>query len=156
LDDNDPWKGILSATAFAMQSSFHTTLQNTPGQLVFGHAMILNVKHEANWEYIHARKQNITIKNNKAENAKRIPHTYNIGNKVLLKRGTENKYETPYQGPFTITKVNENGTVRMMIKNVAEDTINIRRLTPYLGTDDIPHRGECSMRNSRVRRANRD
>jgi hypothetical protein len=27
LDDNDPWKGILSATAFAMQSTFHTTLQ---------------------------------------------------------------------------------------------------------------------------------
>jgi hypothetical protein len=115
LDDNDPWKGILSATAFAVQSIFHTTLQNTPCQLVLGRDMILNVKHEANWEYIHARKQNIILKNNKAENAKRIPHTYNIGDKVLLKRGTENKYETPYQGPYTITQVNENGTVQMMI-----------------------------------------
>jgi hypothetical protein len=76
LDDNDPWKEILSATAFAVQSTFHTTLQNTPGQLVFGCDMILNVKHEANWEYIRARKQNIILKNNKAENAKRIPHTY--------------------------------------------------------------------------------
>jgi hypothetical protein len=73
--------------------------------------MILNVKHEANWEYIHARKQNIIQKNNKAEIAKRIPHTYNVGDRVLLKRGTENEYETPYQGPFTITQVNENGTV---------------------------------------------
>jgi hypothetical protein len=117
--------------------------------------MILNVKHEANWEYIHAWKQNIRIKNNKAENAKRIPHTYNIGDIVLLKRGTANKYETPYQGPFTITQVNENGKVQIMIKNV-EDTINIRQLTPYLGTDNIPHGGECSMRNSRVRRANQD
>jgi hypothetical protein len=80
---------------------------------------------------IGARKQNIIKKNNKAENAKRIPHTYNVGDRVLLKRGTENKYETPYQGPFTITQVNENGTVRMIIKNV-EDTINIRRLTPFL------------------------
>jgi hypothetical protein len=88
LDENDPWKGILSATAFAVQSTFHTTLQNTPGQLEFVHDMILNIKHEANWEYICARKQNIIIKNNKAENAKRIPHTYNIGDKVLLKRGT--------------------------------------------------------------------
>jgi hypothetical protein len=89
---------------------------------------------------------NISVRGNK---------TYNIGDKVLLKRGTENKYETPYQGPFTITQVNENGTVQMMIKNV-EDTINIRQLTPYLGTDDIPHGGECSMQNSRVRRANQD
>jgi hypothetical protein len=32
--------------------------------------MILNIKHEANWEYIHAQKQNIILKNNKAENAK--------------------------------------------------------------------------------------
>jgi hypothetical protein len=56
----------------------------------------------ANWEYIRAWKQNIILKNNKAENAKRMPHTYNIGDKVLLKRGTENKYETPYQGPYTI------------------------------------------------------
>jgi hypothetical protein len=71
LDDNDPWKeGILSATAFAVRSTFHTTLHNTPGQLVFGCDMILNVKHEANWEYIRARKQNIIVKNNKAENNK--------------------------------------------------------------------------------------
>jgi hypothetical protein len=47
--------------------------------LVFGHDMILIVKHEANWEYIHAQKQNITIQNYKAENAKRIPHAYNVG-----------------------------------------------------------------------------
>jgi transposase InsO family protein len=45
LDDNDPWKGILSATAFAVRSTFQTTLQNTPGQLVFGRDMILNIKH---------------------------------------------------------------------------------------------------------------
>jgi hypothetical protein len=132
-----------------VQSTFHTALQNTPGQLVFGHDIILNVKHKAGWEYIRVRKQNIILKNKKAENAERLTHTYNIGDKVLLKRGTKNKYETPYQGPpCTITRVNENGTVQMMIKNV-EDTINIgHRLTPYLGTDNIPHGGECSMRNS--------
>jgi hypothetical protein len=124
LDDKNPWKGNLSATVFAVRSTFHTALQNAPGQLVFGHDMIVDVKHEANWEYISAWKQNIIKKNNKSENAKRIPHTYTIGDKILLKRGTENKYETPYQGPFTITQVNENGTVQMMIKNV-EDTINI-------------------------------
>jgi transposase InsO family protein len=153
LDEANPWKAILSATAFAVRSTFHTTLQSTPGQLVFGRDMILNVKHEANWEYIRARKQNLILKNNKAENSKRIPHTYSVGDKVLLKRGTENKYETPYSGPHIILKVNDNGTVRMQVKNV-EDTYNIRRLTPYLGTEDIGHGGECSMRNSRKRRRN--
>ena len=151
LDEKDPWKGILSATAFAVRSTFHTTLQNTPGQLVFGRDMILNIKHEANWEYIRHRKQKIIEKNNKAENAKRIPHQYTVGDQVLLKRGTENKYETPYEGPYTILQINDNGTVRMKVKNV-EDTYNIRRLTPYLGPDDIVHGGECSMRTSRVKR----
>jgi hypothetical protein len=32
LDEEDPWKGILSATAFAVRSTFHKTLRNTPGQ----------------------------------------------------------------------------------------------------------------------------
>jgi transposase InsO family protein len=36
LYETDRWKGILSATAFAVCFTFHTTLQNTPGQLVFG------------------------------------------------------------------------------------------------------------------------
>jgi hypothetical protein len=78
------WKGILSATAFAVRSTFHTTLRNTPGQLVFGRDMIFKIKHEANWEFICKRKQQLIEQNNEAENAKRIPHTYNIGNKVLV------------------------------------------------------------------------
>ena len=55
------------------------------------------------------------------------------------------------QGPFVILQVNDNGTVRMKVKDV-EDTYNIRRLTPYLGTEDIGHGGGCSMRTSRKRR----
>jgi hypothetical protein len=31
LDEDDPWKGILSATAFAVRSTFHTSLQSTSG-----------------------------------------------------------------------------------------------------------------------------
>ncbi len=45
LDDDDPWAGILSATAFAVRSTYHTTLQATPGQLNFGRDLILNVQH---------------------------------------------------------------------------------------------------------------
>ena len=59
LDENDPWKGILSATAFAIHLKYHTTLQKLPGQLVFGRDMILNITHRANWEYIRQRKQGL-------------------------------------------------------------------------------------------------
>ena len=90
-------------TAFAVRSTFHRTLQNTPGQLVVGCDMILNVKHRANWEYIQKWKQNLIEKNSKAENAKRIPHTYEIGETRERK-----KYQTPCQGPYTIMQFNEN------------------------------------------------
>jgi transposase InsO family protein len=70
LDEEDPWKGILSATAFAVQSTFHTSLRNTPGQLVFGRDMIYNIKHEANWDLKKKRKQQLIEKKNEAENAK--------------------------------------------------------------------------------------
>ena len=107
LDEKNPWKGILSATAFAVRSTFHTTLQSTPGQLVFGRDMILNIKHTANWEYIKQRKQQIINKNNQRENAKRKEHVYRVGDKVLLSKGNEFKYETPFSGPHEILRVND-------------------------------------------------
>jgi cleavage and polyadenylation specificity factor subunit 1 len=144
LDEEDPWKGVLSATAFAVRSTYHTTLKKTPGQLVFGRDMIFNIQHVANWEYIRQNKQTLIDKNNKAENAKRVTHNYKVGDLVLLRKGTENKYKTPYQGPFDILKVYDNGTVRLRVGAV-EDTYNIRRVTPYTKADALDHGGECSM-----------
>jgi hypothetical protein len=65
-----------------------------------------------------------------------------------LKKGTENKYESPYQGFFNILKVNYNGTVQLMVKFV-EDTYNIRRLAPYYSETDLAHGGECNMQTSK-------
>ena len=42
------------------------------------------------------------------------------GEKVLLKRGNENKYESPYQGPFEIIKVNKNGTVCLTVNSAMQ------------------------------------
>ncbi len=130
LDDEDPWKGILAATAFAIRSTLHTTLKKTPGQLVFGRDMIFNIQHQADWELIKQRKQTRINQNNQRENSKRIPHQYQVGDKVLLSRGTENKMETPFSGPHEILRVNNNGTVRLKVGCV-EDLYNIRRIKPY-------------------------
>jgi hypothetical protein len=151
LDENDPWKGILSATAFAVRSNFHTSLQSTPGQLVFGRDMIFNIQHIANWEFIKQRKQKIINLNNKKENAKRVQHVYQIGDKVLLHRGTENKYESPYHGPFLIMQVNDNGTFCLKV-NAVEDSYNIRRIIPYHTSPDPDHGGECNMQTSKKSR----
>jgi hypothetical protein len=36
LDINDPWSSFLASAAFAIRSTYHTTLGASPGQLVFG------------------------------------------------------------------------------------------------------------------------
>jgi hypothetical protein len=96
-------------------------------------------------------KQTIINKNNKKENAKRIPYDYKVGQKVLLKRGNENKYEAPYKGPYPILKLNNNGTVRLKVGAVT-DTYNVRRLTPYTEPKPFNHGGKCNMRITRSRR----
>jgi len=130
MDDEDPWSGILAAAAFAVRSTYHTTLQATPGQLVYGRDMIFNIKHVANWKAIKERKQKLIDQNNKKENRKRIQHTYHMGDKVLLLVPNARKYERPYDGPYEITQVNTNGTVRLR-QGAVESTYNIRQIKPY-------------------------
>ena len=57
--EEDLWPGVLGVAAFAVRSTYHTTLQKTPGQLVFGRDMIFNLQHIANWEYICQREQGL-------------------------------------------------------------------------------------------------
>ena len=123
--------------------------------MIFCRDMIFNIQHKANWEYIRARKQRLIHKNNQNENKKRVPHTYQVNDKVMMRKGTENKYEAPFSGPHVILKVNTNGTVRLPVGSVT-DTINIRRIEPYKEITDSIHGGECNMRLSQKRRQAHD
>jgi hypothetical protein len=134
LDAQFGWTGILAAVRHAMNATVHTTLRATPTQLVFGRDCMLNVSFEANWQYIKNRKQRIIIQNNDRENATRISHTYNINDKVMVKQHNNRKYGTDkYEGPYTVTHVYENGTVRLMQatnRGAVYSTWNIRNLHP--------------------------
>jgi hypothetical protein len=72
INKTDPWSGILSALAWAVCSTYHTTLQSTPGQLVFGWDMIWDIAHVPDWQYIKQHEQTLINKNNKRENSKQI------------------------------------------------------------------------------------
>ena len=114
-----------------MRATYHTTLQATPAQLVFGRDAILNVQFDANWALIQQRKKQIIHKNNQPENSKRIAHQYKVRDKVLLRREDKAKYQhDAYDGPYTIVQVNNNGTVHLCMGKVV-DTINICRIKPY-------------------------
>ena len=112
LDEDRPFDEFLTATAYALRSTYHTTLGATPGQVVFGQDMILPVQFKTDWALIAQRKQQQIDKSNKAENKKRIAHDYEVGDKVLLnKPGILPKLAVPRTGPYDIIKVHTNGTV---------------------------------------------
>ena len=79
---------------------------------------------------------------------------YKAGDKVLLRKGTENKYEIPFSGPHHVTNVNKNGRIGIQ-KGAVTDTVNIRRVFPYFTQrresipDVVPtilnHGGECNV-----------
>jgi hypothetical protein len=130
IDEENPWGGILAATMFAVRATYHTTLQASPMQLVFGRDAILNVNHITDWEHIRQRKQERINENNKRENATRKWHQYSIGDPILLKRRKKSKHELEYEGPYQLTSINDNGTVRFQ-KGIVNDVVNIRRIKPY-------------------------
>jgi hypothetical protein len=84
LDKDFGWTGVLSAVTQAVHSLVHTTTPATPTQLVFGRDALLNISFQADWDYIKEQKQHRILQNNKRENAKRIPHTYNVGDQVMV------------------------------------------------------------------------
>ena len=131
LEDENPWSGIISAAAFAIRATVSTTTEKSPMQLVYGRDAILNIKHTADWTRIKKRKQEVIKQNNIRENKKRIKHTYQVGDKILISADPKKpKFDKEYLGPFPIVQVNKNGTVKYR-KGAILDTVNIRNIHPY-------------------------
>ena len=131
FDFINPWGPILTSVAWAIRAAHHSTLGYTPAQLVFGRDMVFNMKTIINWKDISERKQAQVDKDNLRENKKRIDYDYQIGSQVYVTvDGIKRKLDAPKTGPFPITEVFTNGTVRIQ-KGRVNERINIRRLEPH-------------------------
>jgi hypothetical protein len=114
--EDNPFDYFLQSTAWAIRSTYHTTLQATPCQLVFGRDMIHNIAFRENWDRIQKRKQDIISKSNQIENKNwsEIPDEYKVGDQVLSKTpGILGKLSTPHKGPYVVTNIYKNGTIRI-------------------------------------------
>jgi hypothetical protein len=101
LDGKDPWTPFLQAACFTVRSTYHTTLRATPAQLVFRRAKMLPIKFKANWsKSIQQRRLQEVQRNNKSKNMKRIPHNYEVGDRVSKTRpGIKPKSSSKSDGP---------------------------------------------------------
>ena len=93
--------------------------------------MLFDIPYLADWKAIGQRRQKLVDQNNVRENKNRVDFDYRTGQKVLLrKEGILRKAETRYEGPYVITEVHTNGTIRIQRGSWSE-RLNIRRVTPY-------------------------
>ena len=67
---------ILASIAYAVQFLYHSTLQATPGQLVFGCDMLLDINFQTNDKEMWLSKKKLINYNNKRENSKRVEYDY--------------------------------------------------------------------------------
>ena len=134
LKENDPWPPFLNSKLSSLGNTKHvpySTRCYAWTQLVFGRDMLLPITFKAQWADIVQRKQEQITRDNARENSRRIPYEYKVGDKVLInKPGILRKMDTPREGPYTVTHVHTNGTVRIQ-RGAVSTRINIRRLTPY-------------------------
>jgi hypothetical protein len=96
--------------------------------------MLFDIPFVTDWTEVGRRRQQLVDCSNLRENARRLDFDYVVGSKALIIKATDGshlpKAEDKNEGPYEVTQVYTNGTVRLQRGSVNE-RINIRRLTPY-------------------------
>ena len=108
----------------------HSTLQATPGSIVYQRDMLLPLQCFAHWESIRLNREQSAIKNLLRENSKRTHFDWQPGMEVLLTNFDKNKLQSKVTGPFRIARAHTNGTVTLR-DGRKTFRVNIRRLRPY-------------------------
>ena len=103
--NNNPRSGILAATMFFVRATYHTSLQASPMQLLFGRDAILNINHVANWENIRQQKQEWINCNKERKNIRHNNHQYKVSDKILVKRKKNSNPKLKFMGPSLITQI---------------------------------------------------
>ena len=127
VDKTKPFHSMLHTVAYAIRSTYHTTLHASPAQLVYGRDMFLPIKFKADWKAIRERRQEEIRRNNINENKSRKEYVYKIGDQVLLTNSRKNpaKLDPPQSGPYLVEHVYANGTIRIQ-RGAISECVNIR------------------------------
>ena len=121
----------LATAMHSMRANVTTALGSSPGALVFGRDMFLNVPLVADWVTIAARREQLVNENLRKANLKRISHDYAVGDRVLKKVWQPTKLGERTHGPYAITRVHTNGNVTLKLSEGVTERVNIRRIKPY-------------------------
>ena len=122
----------LSSTMRALRSSASTSLDGvSPGALVFGRDMLLNIPIVTDIISITHNRQLQTDLRLERENKRRSHHEYTVGQQVYLQNhySAADKLKPAFLGPYKILQVHTNGTLTVERGQVHE-RVSIRRCKP--------------------------
>jgi hypothetical protein len=107
----------MSAVRQAVRSLVHTTTCATPTQLVVFAAMHYSMSPSRRIGTTSRNKNNIVsskILTNKRMPNSHIPHTYQVGDQVMVKEDPHSKLKgARFSGPYMVNQVYDDGTVHL-------------------------------------------
>jgi transposase InsO family protein len=122
----------LAACCHAMRCAASKSLSNnTPGEVVFGRDMLLDLPVIVDLLLIRDKRQLLINDNLRRTNSKRREFDYHVNQEVLLKASSSKKLDIKAEGPFRITQVYTNGTVEIQLTPTVRERLNVRRLIPF-------------------------
>ena len=121
----------LATAMHAMRTNVATTLEGSPGSLVFNRDMFFNVPLIADWHAITRRREHHVNENLRRQNLRRRRFDYAVGDKVLKKVFEPTKLGTRATGPYEISRVHVNGNVTVKLRDEVNERLNVRRVMPY-------------------------
>ena len=122
----------LANCLYATRAAFHGSLRGTPGSLVFGRDMVLDIPVIADWLTIQQNKQQLIDQRLITANRKRVSYDYQVGDEVLkLAYNPDKLSPRANSGPYPVETVHTNGTVTIRINPNTLERINLRRIRPY-------------------------
>ena len=93
--------------------------------------MMFNLQTLVDWKHLSLKKQQSTDVATLRENKHRKDYDYQIGSQVyIVKDGIFRKLDSPKLGPYPVTDVFTNGTVRVQ-QGPVNERINICHLEPH-------------------------
>ena len=125
----------IAQTILAACSVSHGALNHlSPGAVVFGQDMLLDLPFTANILALQDLRQKQIDKRLLSANRKRIFRDWKVDEQVLVRNAitAADKLKPTYKGPYGIIQVHTNGNVTIQHNNGVQERINIRRLKPFV------------------------
>lgn len=135
-DTNRMVDNALATCQHACRIAVNHTMRTSPGAMAFNRDMLLNIPLIANLEAIRDRRQHLIDENLRRANAKRLEWNYDVNDPVMMVEYEPNKMDARTHGPYRITRVFANGTVRIQRGPHVQEVVNIRKIYPYRGNEN--------------------